>query len=81
MQSLTRCISGSLSLSPDGEGARGHPSVGPGGAGSAGGPGGSGGPRGHRPRGTSGSSKKVKFGGDGKLVSYPPSFSGVISWS
>ena len=31
-------------------------------------------------RGTSGSSKKVNLGGDGELVSYPPSFSVVISW-
>ena len=30
-------------------------------------------------RGTSGSSKKVNRGGDGELVSSPPSFSGVIS--
>ena len=32
------------------------------------------------PRGTSGSSKKANLCGDGGLVSYPPSFSGVISW-
>ena len=34
----------------------------------------------HRPRRTSRSSKKVNLGGDGKLVSSPPMFSGVISW-
>ena len=32
-------------------------------------------------RGTSESSKKVNLGGDGELVSFPPSFSGVISRS
>ena len=32
-------------------------------------------------RGKSGSSKKVNLGGDGELVSSPPSFSGVISRS
>ena len=46
----------SLFLSPDGEEGRGHPGGGPGGAGGA---------RGHTPRGTSRSSKTVKFGGDG----------------
>ena len=33
------------------------------------------------PKGTSGSSQKVNLGGDGGLVSSPPSFSGVISRS
>ena len=32
-------------------------------------------------KGTSGSSKKVNLGGDGELVSSPPSFSGAISRS
>ena len=36
--------------------------------------------QGHRPRGTSESSKKVNLGGDGELVSSPPSLSVVISW-
>ena len=48
--------------------------------GSPGGPGGASGVSGGL-RGTSGSSKKVNLGGDGKLVSCPPSFSGVISRS
>ena len=48
--------------------------------GSPGGPGGASGVSGGL-RGTSGSSKKVNLGGDGKLISCPPSFSGVISRS
>ena len=45
-------------------------------------PGESGGPEGGDGlRGTSGSSKKVNLGADAKLVSYPPSFSGVVSRS
>ena len=47
--------------------------------GESGGPGGAGGVSGGR--GTSGSSKKVNLGGDGELVSSPPSFSVVISRS
>ena len=55
------------------DGAGGHPGGGPGGPGGPGDPRGVGGPQG--PKGTSGSSKN--FGGDGELVSSPPSFSGV----
>ena len=57
------------------DGAGGHPGGRPGGPGGTLGPGRSGAPQG--PKGTSGSSKN--FGGDGELVSSPPSFSGVIS--
>ena len=37
-------------------------------------------PRGLGRKGTSGSSKRVKFGGDGELVSSPPSFSSEKKW-
>ena len=66
-----------LSVSPAGDGAGGHPSGSPGGPGGPGRPGGGGGPQG--PKETSGSSKKVNFGGDGWLVSSPP-FLGGTSW-
>ena len=60
----------SVSLSPAaGGGAGANPGGSPGGSGGFGGEDG--------PRGTSGSSKKVNLGGDGELVSSPPSFSGV----
>ena len=62
----------SLSYPPAGGGAGSH---------RGGSPGGSGGPGcGDGPSGTSGSSKKVKLGGNGEPVSSLPSFSGVISW-
>ena len=64
------------SLPPAGVGAGSHPVGSPGGSGGPGDPGG--GPGG--PKGTSGSSMKVNLGGDGELVSSPPSFSGGISW-
>ena len=62
------------------EGNRGgNPGLSAGSCGSGQGPRGwSKGPRGFGRKGTSGSSKKVKIGGDGELVSSPPSISGVI---
>ena len=61
-------------------GAGSNPGGSPGESGGRGGPGGAGGVSGGS-RGTSGSSKEVNSGGDGELVSSPPSFSGVISRS
>ena len=63
----------SLFLPPAGGGAGGHPGS-PRESGGPGGPGGTGGVSGG-PRGTTGSSKKMNLGGDGELVSSPPSFS------
>ena len=75
------CSALALPFPPAGGGAGGNPGGGPGESGSpGGGPGGARGVSG-RPRGTSGSSEKVNLGGDGGLVSSPPSFSGVISRS
>ena len=73
--SLTRYVSAlALPFSPAGGGAGGNPG-GPGESGGPGGPGGAGGVS----RRTSGSSKKVNLGGDGDMVSSPPSFSGPES--